>query len=49
MSIIVKGFGVNSSVLVKGFGGLISQLVVKVLYSFSKITKLLNLKSKRSD
>jgi hypothetical protein len=47
MSVIIKGFGLNSRVLTKGFGlGLLREIIIKVVYIMSRITEILTLKSR---
>lgn len=47
MSVIVKGFGnPGTTILVKGFGGgVLGEIIVKIIWCFSKISKILNLNS----
>ena len=45
MNLIVKGFGNNNSLIVKGFGGLATAVYVKVIYAFSLVSKVLELRS----
>lgn len=48
MSVIVKGFGENARVLVKGFGlGILGQIIIKIVYIWSKITSVINIDERR--
>jgi len=47
MSVIVKGFGLGTTLIVKGFSGGFQEVILKVIYIMSRITKILGLKSER--
>lgn len=46
MSVIVKGFGLNQRVIVKGFGGIAEAIVVKMVHAISYVRRVLDLVSK---
>jgi hypothetical protein len=42
MSVIIKGLGSSSTVLVKGFSGGFKEIILKVVHIVSKITDILS-------
>jgi hypothetical protein len=45
-SVIVRGFGAGQRIIVKGFGGIVEAIIIKMVHAISIIRRVLDLVSK---